>query len=81
MNEITERLNAYYHAFLKALPRISVAILILVVGIIVLNWLTRIIKRKIAASSHDPLMSGFLANAIKLALFVVLFLLALHIAG
>lgn len=81
MNEIIERLNVYYQSFLRLVPRIGVAILVLVVGIIIVNWLTKIIRKKISSSSHDPLMSGFLTNAVKLVLFVALFLLALHIAG
>jgi small conductance mechanosensitive channel len=81
MNEIVERLNAYYHSFLRVLPRIGMAILVLIVGVIIVNWLTKIVRKKISGSSHDPLMSGFLTKAIKLILFVVLFLLALHIAG
>lgn len=81
MNDILQRLNTYYHAFLKSLPRIGIAILILIVGIIVINWLGKLFKNKIASSSHDQLMSGFLSKAVKLVLFVVLFLLTLHAAG
>lgn len=63
------------------LPRIGLAILILVIGIIVANWITSIIKGRIRKKSHDPLMSNFLAKAIKLVLFIVIGLLTLNTAG
>ena len=76
MNEIIDRLNAYYQSFLRVLPRIGIAIIVLVVGIIVVNWVGKGIRRKISSSSHDPLMSGFLSKAIKLVLFIALFMRA-----
>ncbi len=81
MNEILERLNVYYQSFLRVLPRIGIALVILVVGIFAVNWVVKVIRRKISRSSHDPLMSGFLSKAIKLVFFIALFLLALHVAG
>lgn len=35
MDKTLTRLYAYYNAFLKAIPRVALAILILVIGIIV----------------------------------------------
>ena len=81
MNEILNRLNIYYHTFLKMLPRIGLAVLILVIGILVANWVTSVIKGRIKQKSHDPLMSNFLAKAIKLVFFIVIGLLTLNIAG
>lgn len=81
MNKLLERLEGYYYAFLKALPRIGLAILLLVLGIIVINWLTNQVKKRIKGKSHDPLMSNFLSKAIKIVLFICIFLLALHTAG
>lgn len=81
MNDILQRLNTLYHTFLKSLPRIGLALLLLIVGILVVNWLGGFFKRRIAATSHDQLMSGFLSKAIKLVLFIGLFFLVLHAAG
>lgn len=57
------------------------AILILIIGVLIANWLTSIIKGRIKSQSHDALMSNFLAKAIKIILFVVIGLLTLNIAG
>lgn len=81
MNDILDKLNNYYHSLLKMLPRIGLALVVLIVGILVASWLTSIIRKKIRSSSKDPLMSGFLGKAIKLILFIIIFLLTLNIAG
>lgn len=81
MDDILDKLNNYYHSLLKMLPRIGLALVVLIVGILIANWLTSIIRKKIKSSSQDPLMSGFLGKAIKLILIIVIFLLTLNIAG
>ncbi len=81
MNEILERLEVYYVAFLKAVPRIGLAIFILVIGIFIVSWITSVFQKRIRRKSHDPLMSIFLTKAIKVILIICLFLLALHAAG
>ncbi len=81
MNEILKRLETYYHSFLKSVPRIGLAILIVVIGIIVATWLTSIFQKQIKRRSYDPLMSNFLAKAIKLIIIILIILLALNIAG
>lgn len=81
MNEIANRFNAYYHTFLKMLPRLGLAVLLLVIGVLIANWLTSLIKGRIKNQSHDALMSNFLAKAIKLVFFIVIGLLTLNVAG
>lgn len=81
MNEILQRLHTYYVDFLKAIPRFGLAILLLVIGILLANWLTSLFQKKIRQKSHDQLMSSFLAKAIKVILIVCIFLLALNAAG
>lgn len=81
MNEILKRLEVYYHGFLKAIPRFGLAILILVIGIIIVNWLTSLFQKRVKRKSYDPLMSAFLAKAVKVLLIIFLFLFTLQIAG
>lgn len=81
MDRILERLQTYYVALLKTLPRIALAILILVLGILIAGWFTRKLRQRINKTSHDPLMSTFLSKAIKIALIIAIFLLCLHVAG
>ena len=81
MREIVGRLTEYYHAFLAMLPRFGIAVLVLVAGIVLVNWLTSLIRSRIRTHSKDSLMSGFLSKAIKLVLIVVIGLFTLNIAG
>jgi small-conductance mechanosensitive channel len=81
MDRILERLQQYYVALLHLLPRMALAILIFVVGFILARWLSGLIRGRIRHHSHDPLMSSFLGNAIKLMLIIIVFMLALHTAG
>lgn len=81
MNEILNRIEVYYHAFLKSVPRIGLGIVIVVIGILLAGWVTSILQKKIKQKSHDQLMSNFLAKAIKLVLIIAVILMALHAAG
>ncbi len=81
MNEILKRLEVYYHGFLKSLPRVALAILIVIIGILVAGWVTSLFQKQIRRKSHDQLMSNFLAKAIKLILIVAIIMLALNTAG
>jgi small conductance mechanosensitive channel len=81
MNEILSKLDSYYHSLLKMLPRIGLAIVVLVAGILLAGWITSLMRRKIDSKAHDKLMVGFLAKAIKLVLIIIIFLFALNLAG
>ncbi len=81
MHEIVLKLHEYYKAFLDSIPRIGLAIVIIVIGVIAAGWLTNIFKRRVTRHSHDALMGDFLAKAVKLVLIVCILLLALHSAG
>lgn len=81
MDKILERLENLYVAFLKTLPRIGLAILIFIIGLFIVNWLAKKIRLQIKQRSQDPLMSSFLGKTIRLVFYIVVFLLALHVAG
>ncbi|MDQ2862374.1 MAG: mechanosensitive ion channel family protein [Bacteroidota bacterium] len=81
MNDVLSRLNLYYHELMKMLPRIGLAIIVMVAGILIANWITSLVRKKISSKSHDQLMSAFLAKTIKLVFFIVIFLLTLNILG
>ena len=81
MNEILNRLHTYYNAFLKMLPRLGLALLLLIIGIFVVNWITSLIRGRIRSHSHDQLMSSFLAKSIKIFFFFIIGMLTLNVAG
>jgi small-conductance mechanosensitive channel len=81
MDEIIIKLREYYKAFLDSIPRIGLAILIIIIGVIIAGWLTNIFKKRVTKHSQDALMGDFLAKAVKLILIICILLLALHAAG
>lgn len=81
MKEIIAKLHEYYTAFLNSIPRLGLAVLIIIVGIIVAGWLTGLFKKRITRHSQDALMGNFLSKAVKLVLIICILLLALHAAG
>jgi small-conductance mechanosensitive channel len=81
MDEIIKKLEVYYVAILNAVPRIGLGILILVIGFFIVSWITSVFQKRIRRKSHDPLMSNFLAKAIKIVLIICLCLFALQAAG
>jgi small-conductance mechanosensitive channel len=81
MDEILKRLEVYYEAFLKSVPRIGLAILILVAGIFIVSWLTSLFQKRVKRKLYDPLMGAFLAKAVKVVLIICVFLFTLQVAG
>ena len=73
--------ESYYEEFLKVLPRIALATLVIILGILLAQLLTNFYKRRFQQKSEDPLMSRFLAQAVKIILIIIAIMIALQIAG
>lgn len=78
---IQNSLEKYYEEFLKVLPRVALGVLVIILGILLAQLLTNFYKKKFQQKSEDPLMSRFLAQAVKIILIIVAIMLALRIAG
>lgn len=74
-------LQQYYEEFLRILPRIALAILVIILGVLLAQMLTSFYKRRFQQKSEDPLMSKFLAQAVKVILIIITIMLALRVAG
>lgn len=74
-------LETYYQKFLVVLPRIALAILVVVAGVLLAQLITNIYKRRIQKEAEDPLMARFLAQAVKIILVIIAIMLALQVAG
>ncbi|MCG2430281.1 mechanosensitive ion channel family protein [Aequorivita xiaoshiensis] len=74
-------LQQYYEEFLRILPRIALAILVIILGVLLSQMLTSFYKRRFQQKSEDPLMSKFLAQAVKVILIIITIMLALRVAG
>lgn len=76
-----EILEAYWQGFLVALPRIGLAILVIVVGILIASWISRLLRQRLEGRMHDPLMGRFIANLLKVALVILVIMIGLQAAG
>ncbi|GAB3171343.1 mechanosensitive ion channel family protein [Telluribacter humicola] len=74
-------LDGYWDALIAAIPRIGLAVLIIVLGIIIAGAIGRFTRSRMQARTEDPLMSTFVGNTIKTILIVICFMLALQTAG
>lgn len=78
---IQNSLETYYEGFLKMLPRVALALLVIILGVLLAQLLTNFYKRRFQQKSEDPLMSKFLAQAIKIILIIIAVMIALRVAG
>ncbi len=81
LERLQASLHHYWLAFAVALPRVALAILIVVGGILLAGWISNLFRTRIARKAHDPLMGRFLSKTIKIALIIVVCMLGLHAAG
>jgi small conductance mechanosensitive channel len=78
---IINSIESYYDKFLQVLPRVALGILIIVAGYLIARLITGIYKKRIQKKADDPLMSRFLAQALKTVLILITIMLALQVAG
>lgn len=77
----TDSLIKSYHSFIEQLPGIGMAILIVIIGFLIANWLSSFTRKRITAKTEDPLMSSFLGKSIKFIIIAVAIMMALRAAG
>ena len=81
IDTLLRALDRYWHSFITALPRFVMAILLLIIGYFIINFLIKIFRKQVTNKAHDPLMSNFLAKTVKLLFVIILGMLALNVAG
>lgn len=70
-----------WNELVKHVPDIVLAILIIALGIIVANFLSKVFRKTIQHKTHDPLMTHFLSKAFKVVLIIMVIMFALNTAG
>ena len=78
---IVNSVETYYEKFLIVLPRIALGILVIMAGVLLSQLITNIYKKRIQKQANDPLMTRFLAQAIKIILVIITIMIALQVAG
>lgn len=81
LQEFLKSLTNYGLRFIDALPRLGLAVLIIVIGVLIANWLTSMFQKRATRRSHDPLIAQFLSRVFKLVMTVIVVMIALQAAG
>lgn len=81
MDKLLDTLENYWNNFIELVPRIALGILVVVAGILIAGWVSRIFRSKVLRRANDPLMGQFIANTLKALLIVGVILIGLHTAG
>lgn len=81
IERVKEAFRENWNELVENMPDIILAILIVVIGFIISNLLTRLFRRTIASRSKDPLMTNFLSKTFKFILVVLVIMFALNTAG
>lgn len=76
-----ESIIAYWHSFIASVPKIILAILMIVIGFLLANLISRFFKKTILLKTQDPLMINFLSKTVKLGVIILVIMMALKVAG
>lgn len=78
---IIASLENYWETFLRHVPGILLALVILILAILISKWLSGVFKTRIGKRIDDPLLSSFLARILRIVLIVIGVLLAFNAIG
>ncbi|WP_299619434.1 mechanosensitive ion channel family protein [uncultured Tenacibaculum sp.] len=71
----------YWNGFLTHVPGVIVAVLIVIVGFLLSNFISSFFKKTISVRTKDPLITNFLGKTIKYGLILLTIIFALNTAG
>lgn len=81
MDKIQQSLDNYWNIFLESVPKIAISILIFSVFILLAMAISRVLKKRIGAKADSPLVTSFIIQMVKIAIWVAGLLLALNALG
>ncbi|GAB3833834.1 mechanosensitive ion channel family protein [Hymenobacter jeollabukensis] len=81
LTDLHRVINTYWTQFLYLLPKLGVAVVLLIIAVFVANRLSRVIGGRLQTRSHDPLLAEFLTSLTRWALLLVGLMLVLQVLG
>ncbi|MFD0964741.1 mechanosensitive ion channel family protein [Pseudofulvibacter geojedonensis] len=79
--KLKESLQENWDNFINHIPEIIIAILIIIIGFLLANVISKTFKRTVSKKSQDPLMTNFLAKSLKIGFLALIVMLALKVLG
>lgn len=80
-DEAIDAFEQFFQQIVAMLPGIGFGLIIIILGVLIGSWLGNFAKTRIGKKTKDPLMSRFLARAIKILVIVLAAMIALRAAG
>lgn len=74
-------LQRYWEDFIASLPRLALAIILLLTVLFIASKLRKLLFNKLSGKAHDPLFAHFVAQLTKIVVIVVGLLLVLRVLG
>ena len=74
-------MDKFFDLIWAQMPRILSSILVLIIGLWLISWVNRLVKRFLQKSRIEPSLWGFLRTTIKVVLQIALIITALDILG
>jgi small-conductance mechanosensitive channel len=81
LNDLNRVLSTYWQQFLYVLPKLALALVLLVVAVFVANRLSALLGSRLRRRSHDPLLADFLTRISRWGLVLLGLLLAMEVVG
>lgn len=81
MNEMTQILEGYWETFLVLVPKIAIALIILVIMVLIGDKISRLITKGASSRIDDPLLARFLGRLSKWSLIVAGIILGMFVLG
>jgi len=81
MEEIKISFIKSWNHFIEQFPNVLASITILLIGIILSKFLSKLFKKAISRKADDPLMVNFLTKTVKIGLILIVIMFALKVAG
>lgn len=85
LNSFLEQLRSSFlnnwNELIKYIPNIILGILLLAVGFIIANFLSKYFRNAVEKKSHDPLMTNFLSKTFKATLIILVIMFVLNVIG
>lgn len=81
LTTLEKSLSNYWNEFVSQLPKIILAVIIIVLGFLISKIISNFFKKTIASRSKDVLMTNFLTKTLRFSLILIAIMLSLKIAG
>jgi small conductance mechanosensitive channel len=81
LQDILQNINTYYDKFVALLPKLGLALAVVIVLLLVANFLQRYSQNRLTKRMDDPLLARFIARLVGTSVVILSLLVALNIVG